>query len=175
MRSIIDMHRMHLHEIDLNLLTLLEALFATKSVTQAGDRVGLSQPAASRALGRLRRTLGDPLFVRGDTGLIATPRAEGLREPLTRALSGIRDVVAPQRFDPKTATGAIRLVIPDVDAATLVPRLLGAFATQAPGIDIEVPPRRPSTLAMLVAGDADLAIGVFDTAPAGFRSSGSRR
>jgi len=163
------MHQTHLHELDLNLLTLLEALFETKSVTAAGDRLDLSQPAASRALGRLRRMLGDPLFVRGAQGLIPTRHAQSLREPLSRALGAVREVIAPQRFDPLTATGSIRLTIPDLDATTLVPRLLAAFAQQAPSLDIVLTPRRADSLVMLAEDQTDLAIGVFDSAPSGFR------
>jgi DNA-binding transcriptional LysR family regulator len=163
------MHQVDLAAVDLNLLKLLEALFETRNVTRAGDRLDLSQPAASRALQRLRKTLGDPLFVRGAEGLVPTPHAARLQEPLARALAAMRDVIAPQHFDPKTATGAVRLVVPDVDAAMLVPRLLATFARDAPHIDIELPPRGRGTLDLLAHDRADLALGVFDTAPAGFR------
>jgi DNA-binding transcriptional LysR family regulator len=163
------MHQVDLRGVDLNLLTLLEALFETRSVTQAGDRLDLSQPAASRALGRLRRMLGDPLFVRGADGLVPTRHAETLRAPLAQSLASARLVIAPPRFDPATATGAVRLIIPDVDAATLVPRLLAAFAQSAPGLDIVLPPRGRDTFAMLADDAADLGVGVFDAAPAGFR------
>jgi len=169
MDSIVYMHPTDLRGVDLNLLTLLEALFETRSVTQAGDRLDLSQPAASRALGRLRRTFADPLFVRAADGLVATRRAEALRAPLAQALAAVRAVVAPPAFDAATTTGAVRLIIPDVDAASLVPRLLRAFAAEAPGLDIAVLPRRADTLAALAADEADLAFGVFDTAPAGYR------
>jgi DNA-binding transcriptional LysR family regulator len=162
------MHQVDLRGVDLNLLALLEALFEAKSVTGAGDRLDLSQPATSRALGRLRRTLGDPLFVRGADGLVATRRAMALREPLARALAEVRAIIASPRFDPATAVGAVRLVAPDVDAATLVPRLLHAFATQAPGLDIVLSPRGGDTFATLAADNADLAFGLFDSAPAGF-------
>src|SRR5512141_1278547 len=131
MANIVAMRQVDLSGIDLNLLTLLEALFETGSVTRAGDRLDLSQPAASRALQRLRTAFGDPLFVRAPNGLIPTPRAESLREPLVRALAAVRDVIAPQAFDPRTATGKVRLAVPDIDAATLVPRLLAAFGAQA--------------------------------------------
>src|SRR5690349_2428682 len=137
MVSIRRMHQVDLIGVDLNLLKLLEALFDTCNVTRAGDRLDLSPPAASPALQRLRKALGDPLFVRGADGLVATPHADRLREPLARALAAVRDVIAPQRFDPKTATGAVRLVVPDVDAATLVPKLLATFAREAPHLDVE--------------------------------------
>jgi len=163
------MQKVDLSGIDLNLLTLLEALLETRNVTRAGDRLDLSQPAASRALQRLRNAFGDPLFVRTPGGLIPTPRVEELREPLERALAAVRDVIAPRAFDPKTATGAVRLAVPDVDAATLVPRLLAAFAMAAPELDIELSARSRDTFGLLAADHVDLALGVFDTAPAGFR------
>jgi DNA-binding transcriptional LysR family regulator len=169
MDSIGDMHQVDLHGVDLNLLTMLEALFETRSVTRAGDRLDLSQPAASRALGRLRRTLADPLFVRGSDGLVPTRRAMALREPLAEALAAVRAMVAGPAFDPATATGSVRLIAPDFDAAALIPPLRAAFATQAPSLDIVLLPRRDDALASLAADEADLALGVFATAPAGFR------
>ena len=87
MASMVVMQKVDLSGIDLNLLTLLEALLETRNVTRAGDRLDLSQPAASRALQRLRNAFGDPLFVRTPGGLIPTPRVEELREPLERALA----------------------------------------------------------------------------------------
>jgi DNA-binding transcriptional LysR family regulator len=163
------MQKVDLSGVDLNLLTLLEALFETRNVTRAGDRLDLSQPAASRALQRLRNAFRDPLFVRTPGGLIPTPRAEHLREPLARALAAVRDVIAPRAFDPKTAIGAVRLAVADVDAATLVPRLLAALATAAPGLDVELSARSRDTLGLLAADQVDLALGVFDSAQAGYR------
>ncbi len=169
MNIIITMTNTHLHEIDLNLLTLLEALFATGTVTGAGDRVGLSQPAASRALGRLRRMLGDPLFVRGRERLTPTPRAAALEAPLGQVLASIRAMVATPGFDPATATGSIRLMLPDTDAAGMVPRLLGVLAREAPLLDVALLPRRADPLQVLAGDGAEIAIGAFTTAPAGFR------
>jgi len=163
------MHKVDLSTLDLNLLTLLEALLATRNVTRAGDSVGLSQPAASRALQRLRAAFGDPLFIRSPAGLVPTPRAVALAEPLGRALAAVREAVSPQTFDPATATGAIRLATPDLDAATLVPRLLATFAREAPALDIDLSTRARDSLAALAADEIDLALGVFDVAPAGFR------
>lgn len=169
MASIVAMRQTHLHEIDLNLLTLLEALFAAGTVTGAGDRVGLSQPAASRALARLRRMLGDPLFVRGRERLIPTARAAALEAPLAQTLATIRAMVASPTFDPASATGTVRLMLPDTDAAGLVPRLLAGLAREAPLIDVTLLARRADPLAALAADDADIAIGAFANAPAGYR------
>lgn len=169
MDNIVVMTKMHLHEIDLNLLTLLEALFAAGTVTGAGDRVGLSQPAASRALGRLRSMLGDPLFVRGRERLTPTPRAAALEAPLGHVLAAIRAMVTTPHFDPATATGTVRLMLPDTDAAGMVPRLLGALAREAPLLDVALLPRRADPLHVLATDGADIAIGAFTTAAAGYR------
>lgn len=163
------MREVDLSAVDLNLLALLEGLYAADSVTRAGAVLGLSQPAASRALGRLRQTFGDPLFVRSGGSLVATPRARRLQEPLRRALGELRGMLAPEAFDPATATGSLRLVVPDLEAATLAPLLLARFAEHAPGLDLAFVPRRGDSLGMLAADEADIAIGVFDRAPAGFR------
>src|SRR5258708_20342427 len=80
------MRAMHVSGVDLNLLPLLDALLTERHVTRAAELVGLSQPAASRALGRLRLLFGDPLLVRSGRGFALTPRAETLLEPLRRAL-----------------------------------------------------------------------------------------
>jgi DNA-binding transcriptional LysR family regulator len=163
------MHQVDLSRVDLNLLTLLEALLATGNVTRAGDRLDLSQPAASRALGRLRRMLGDPLFVRGPQGLVPTRRTLALREPLAQALAAARAVVADPRFDPRSAAGSLRLIAADFETAALVPPLLAACAQAAPGLDLTVLPRGPDPFAQLAADAADVALGVYANAPSGFR------
>ncbi|MFY0104372.1 LysR family transcriptional regulator, partial [Acinetobacter baumannii] len=80
----------HLRAIDLNLLPVLDALLRHRNATRAGDEVGLSQPAMSRALGRLRHLLDDPLLVRGIKGQVLSPRAEALRAPLAALLGEMR-------------------------------------------------------------------------------------
>src|SRR5688572_19042062 len=95
------MRMTHLAGVDLNLLPLLEALLAERHVTRAARRVGLSQPAASRGLARLRLLLGDPLLVRSGNATALTPRGEALREPVRAALGLIADAIAPPpTFDP---------------------------------------------------------------------------
>ncbi|MEH6402303.1 MAG: LysR family transcriptional regulator, partial [Sneathiella sp.] len=96
---------MDFSNVDLNLLKLFDALLKERSVTRAGQRLGLSQPAASRALGRLRQLLGDRLFVRTAKGLELTPRAVALAEPVTELLENARSIVAPAVFEPATAFG----------------------------------------------------------------------
>src|SRR5690349_21792111 len=113
MKSIANMHQVDLSTVDLNLLKLFEALVRERSVTQAGLRLGLSQPAASRALGRLRAMLGDRFVVRGKHGLELTPRGEALIGPVARLLEDARRIVSPALFDPAAATGRITIAAHD--------------------------------------------------------------
>ena len=83
---------------ELRLLTSLEALLETRSVSQAADRLGVSQPAMSRTLARLRDQLGDPLLVRSRGGMVPTPRAEALAGPLRRWLTQGEDLLRPDAF-----------------------------------------------------------------------------
>lgn len=165
----IGMREANIDKLDLNLLVFLDVLLETGNLTRAGDRLGLSQPAASRALARLRRDLGAPLFVRDPRGLVPTPQALALKQPLRDALQSLRTALAPQTFDPSTASGAIRLVAPDHEAGTLLPRLIKLVTREAPGLDIELRTRPADPISQLQSGDLDLLIGVFPTAPAGFR------
>src|SRR3954447_19801512 len=101
----------HLAGVDLNLLPLLDALLVERHVTRAAERVGLSQPAASRGLGRLRVLLGDPLLVRTGTTLALTPRAEALRQPVRQALGIVEGAIgSPAAFDPAVARRTVRIV-----------------------------------------------------------------
>ncbi|MGO4122822.1 LysR substrate-binding domain-containing protein [Inquilinus sp. YAF38] len=162
------MREVDLRSVDLNLLKLLDALLRDRSVTRAGQRLGLSQPAASRALGRLRRLLADRLVVRTPQGLEPTPRAAALAEPVTRLLEGARAIVAPAAFDPATAHG--RIVIGSVDYTTLLvmPALASRLSRLAPGLDVEVPPLVGGHVELIARDAADLALGVYDDLPAGF-------
>ena len=107
-----------------DLLIALDSLLAAGSVTGAAERAGLSQPAMSRALARLRVALGDPLLVRRGPGMSLTPRAEALREPVRDLLHRTAELLAPTSFDPATAERLFRAVIPDVLASVILPAIL---------------------------------------------------
>lgn len=128
---------MNLAGIDLNLLVVLDALLTEAHVGRAGQRVGLSQPAASHALGRLRSLLGDPLLVRSGTRMMPTPRAEALRAPLREALDGVRTVLNQESFAPATSRRRFRLMLPDPTAHLLLPPLLERLQREAPGMILE--------------------------------------
>ena len=150
--------------VDLNLLKLLDALLRERSVTRAGQRLGLSQPAASRALGRLRRLLADRIVVRTPQGLELTPRAAALAEPVARLLEGARAIVAPAAFDPATARGRVTIAGVDYTTLLVMPALVARLSRLAPGLDLEIPPLVGDHAELIAADAADLALGVYDDA-----------
>lgn len=151
--------------IDLNLVLVLHALLEERSVTRAARRVGLSQPAMSHALTRLRDHFGDPLLVRSGRVMLATPRAESLREPVRAAVDQLAVALVQQRFDPERLDTTFRIVADDYVEHVLLPRVLGRLRDAAPRLDVEVLPRgAPGRKALLRSGAADLAVGFFSGA-----------
>ena len=114
---------MNYRNLDLNLLRVLDALITEGSTVSAGDKIGLSQPAVSAALGRLRRSLGDPLFVRSGTGLEPTDYAMAIAGPVAIALEQLETALEPASFDPATAKTDYVIVSNDFFASLLMPRL----------------------------------------------------
>src|ERR1700756_4119661 len=98
-KNMISIHFMNLNSLDLNLLVALDALLREANVSRAAMRIGLSQPAASHALERLRGLIRGPLLVRNGARMELTPRALGLRAPLAQALDQVRGLFLPDAFD----------------------------------------------------------------------------
>src|SRR4051812_6089140 len=150
---------------DLNLLIVFDAVMQERSVTRAGGRIGLSQPAVSHALSRLRHMLKDELFIRTPEGMVPTPRAEQLAEPLRRALNDMQLALEPETFVPKEASRQFMMAINNYAAVILASPLLMAVTAAAPRIRLDL---RPTGLrdmsALLDRGELDLAIGTFDEA-----------
>lgn len=159
------MRKVDATSIDLNLLKLFDALVRECSVTGAGQRLGLSQPAASRALARLRRMLGDPLVVRDKLGLALTPRAQALAGPVAALLDNASAIVSPAAFVPAAATGAITIAAHDHLSMVLLPGLLKRFEREAPGLSLHMAPVLGDNLRLVEQGGADLALGLFEAAP----------
>lgn len=157
---------MDLNSIDLNLLKFLDALAQERSVTRAGLCLGLSQPAASRALGRLRAMLDDRLVARGQHGLELTPRGQQLTGPVSRLLESARAIVSPPSFNPATASGRYTLAAHDHLALLIVPGLMARFARLAPGLDLDIAQPAGDNVRRVADGAVDLAVGVFDALPA---------
>lgn len=166
---IVIMREVDLRRIDLNLLVALETLLDERNVTRAAHRLGMSQPAASRALGRLRALFSDALLVDGPGGYVLSSRAEAVRPMLRRILAGVGEMLEANAFDPATATGRIRLLMPDLQAAVLAPSLLVRFAREAPLLDLDIVAPDASGLQALEHGGADAMVALIEDAPAGIR------
>ncbi|MGH8175767.1 MAG: LysR family transcriptional regulator [Steroidobacter sp.] len=154
---------MDISDVDLNLLVVFDALLRTRSVTGAARTLGMSQPATSFALNRLRKLFGDPLFVRTARGVAPTPYAEGLAAPLEAILDRIRsDLLQPPTFDAATAERSVTFNMQDIGELVFLPRLLQHLMTQAPGmhvrtVNLPLPQIEPA----MRSGEVDLSLGVF--------------
>lgn len=157
----------NLAAFDLNLLVALEALLQHRNVTHAGQQVGLSQPAMSRALARLRGMLNDELLVRGATGLVPTPRAERLATVLPPLLAQIRELLGSRSFAPEEWRSRITLAMADHQALLLLSRLLPRLREKAPQLDLVVESVLAGALRRLEQGEIDFAIGQIQDMPAG--------
>lgn len=153
------MHEIDIRKLDLNLLLTLHVLLEECNVSQAAQRLALSQSAVSHALARLREHFRDPLFVRKAHGMIPTPRARELAGPLRQVLASIEQMVGPAAFDPSTAGGTVRLVMADYGLAIVMPSILERLADEAPKLNIECHDWSEHTLEHLKTGFVDLALG----------------
>ena len=140
------MHTVNLASVDMNLLVMLEALLDEAHVRRAGERVGLSQPAASHALARLRDLFADPLLVRIGTTMARTPKAEALRKPLADFVGSARAVLSMEQFVPQTSRRRFRIMLPDLVCNLLMPSVIERLSKTAPGIRVDLIPWRGPAL-----------------------------
>jgi DNA-binding transcriptional LysR family regulator len=157
------MRDINLSSLDLNLLPQLAALLNRRNVTQAAHDVGLSQPAMSRALGRLRDDLGDPLLVRGAGGLRLTPRAERLLPRLEMALGAVKALFREPTFDPATEERVITLAASDAQTVLLAPSVMALLAREAPRMRLRVEGYGADVVARMESGKLDLAFALTTT------------
>ncbi len=160
MKRIVTMSEVDLTKVDLNLLVALDVLLEEMHVTKSADRLGLSQPAMSRTLSRLRTVFDDPLIVRAENGYAPTSRAEELSGPLKTALSEIRGVFAESEFNPATAVNTFRLSTLDYSELVVLPELIGRIRTAAPRAQVEVMQRSIFSTDEIVGGTTDISIGL---------------
>ena len=152
---------MNLNSLDLNLLVALDALLRETNVSRAAMRIGLSQPAASHALQRLRDLIGDPLLVRNGARMELTPRAQALRAPLAQALDQVRSLFIPDNFDAASSERQFRLMMPDLAVELLMPPLMEKVTKAAPNVRIDVVPwRGPAIFHAEFACTIDLVISI---------------
>ena len=151
-----------LRALDLNLLKVFDVVMAERSLTRAAHLLSITQPAVSNSLRRLREALADELLVRKGRTLEPTPRAQELWPAVRDMLQRLQNALAPQVFDPATASTTFVLTMADATAAELMPPLVELITAHAPGLSLRVVPlttRDPRRL--LDEGHADLAIGNF--------------
>jgi DNA-binding transcriptional LysR family regulator len=151
------MHEVNLAAVDLNLLPPLDALLRRRNVSHAAEDVGLSQPAMSRALGRLRDLLGDPLLVRGPGGYALTPLARELSPALAAAMADMKGLFRSRAFEPSQVRRLVRIVASDFHGVLLAPALLRRLAAEAPGVALRLEPYGPSLPERMSKGEIDLA------------------
>jgi len=152
---------MNLNSLDLNLLIALDALLKEANVSRAAMRIGLSQPALSHALQRLRDLIGDPLLVRTGSRMELTPRAQALRGPLAQALDQVRSLFVPDAFDAASSERQFRLMMPDLAVELLMPPLMAKITQAAPNVRIDVVPwRGPAIFTAEFARTIDLVISI---------------
>ena len=152
---------MNVQDVDLNLLRVFDAVLHEGGVTPAAARLGLTQPAVSNALARLRKLFGDPLFVRTPAGMDATPFARELAEPVRQALALLESALAHgPGFEPATATRAFRFYMSDLGQIEFLPPLIERVQQRAPGVRLEAVALEVEDIAAsLASGTLDLAVG----------------
>lgn len=164
------MGRMKLEDIDLNLLVVFKHLLAERSVSRVAEVLELSQPAVSNALARLRRLLGDELFLRTPAGMVPTPFAEQLAESVTYGLGMIHSALNQRAsFDPQHGERAFVLGMTDIGEIYFLPELMDVLRRQAPGVTVSTYRNTAGNLREdMEAGRVDLAIGHIPGLKAGF-------
>ncbi|QCI66581.1 LysR family transcriptional regulator [Phreatobacter stygius] len=153
---------MHLSRVDLNLFVVFDTIYAEGGITRASQRLNLSQPAISHALGRLRQMFDDPLFTRHGHVMTPTPLARRMIEPIRQSLQQLELTLNKvDRFDPAGATKRFTIGIRDVLESVVLPNFMRGIARDAPHIDISiVRAERRELESELSAGTLDVAIDI---------------
>lgn len=161
---------MELSDIDLNQLVLFQHLMVERRVSKVADKLGLTQPAVSNTLAKLRRQFGDELFVRTPAGMMPTPFAEQLAEPIGYALGMIHSGLNQHsRFEPTSVKRSMTIGMTDIGEIVFLPALVERLRRDAPGISLATVRITATTLRDdMEAGKVDLAIGPLPQLKAGF-------
>ncbi|CAB3629938.1 LysR family transcriptional regulator [Achromobacter mucicolens] len=161
---------MNLKDVDLNLLVVFNELHKHGRVSAAAESLGISQPGVSNALARLRKLLGDELFLRTSRGMVPTPYAESLAQPIADALAALHGTLnARVAFDPARSERAFVIGVNDVGETYFLPRLMRALDQVAPGVTIRTV--RTTSIDVrdeMERGRMDLAMGFLPGLKGGF-------
>lgn len=147
-----------LDQLDVRSLRILKYLIESKSISKTAEYIGLSQPATSRIVARLRKLLGDPLLVRADRGFGLTDFAMQVYPRLGIALESINAVLEADEFDISRATGTLRIASTDYGTICVLRRLYSTLLQQAPGLNLEISNFTPGAFTMMEQGELDLAL-----------------
>lgn len=163
-------HMVNLRSFDLNLLPVFEAIYAEGNLTRAADKLGMSQPAMSNALNRLRNAVGDPLFTRTPRGMAPTLRAKQMAEHLRQALDLVETSLHESHaFDYASSTRTFAIAVEDYGEAVITPRFMDWLTNVAPAIRMRICPEHSRTARrQLSDGTIDLAVDYFPLKEDGF-------
>ncbi|HCM06467.1 MAG TPA: LysR family transcriptional regulator [Oceanospirillales bacterium] len=154
--------KLNLRSIDLNLLPIFEAVMETRQYSKAADRLGMSQPAMSAAIQRLRNTLNDPLFIRTSKGVIPTPKADILYNDIRGALSQLRQGLSQQKgFDPSAQPHDFRILSGDYFEFVLLPQLIEEVESHDFQIRFNLKPILEGSATQLIHAQADVMLDAF--------------
>jgi DNA-binding transcriptional LysR family regulator len=156
---------MNINSIDLNLFLVFQAIYATRSVTLAGDRLGMTQSAVSNALKRMRERFNDALFVRTADGMVPTPVAERLIAPVEEGIACLAQAVDQGRtFEPETSSRTFRIAVNDIGQLVMMPELLSVARGIAPGVRFEtVDVSMADARQRMLHGQIDIALGSWES------------
>lgn len=160
---------MSIKGIDLNLLVYLDVLLRKRNVTRAAESLGISQPAMSNSLKRLRELFGDPLLVRTSGGMSPTERAEKLQPLVREIVASVEKAIEPvKKFDASRADRVFRISVSDYGESTLLPQLLRRMRSEAPNITLDILTPSDVSYQDIEGGNVDLVINRFDDLPQSF-------
>jgi len=160
---------MNIKSIDLNLLVYLDVLLRKQNVTRAAESLGISQPAMSNGLRRLRDLFSDPLLVRTSTGMSPTERAQALQPLIRDIVASVEKAVEPDKgFDASRSDRVFRISVSDYSESTLLPHLLRRMRSEAPNITLDVLTPSDVSFHDVEGGKVDLVINRFDELPQSF-------
>src|SRR5215475_13782010 len=162
------MNYVHFNSLDLNLLRVFDALIEERSVTRAGERLGLSQSAISYALNRLRYVLQDELFMRVADGMRPTPRASEIAPRPREGLLQLQLALGPTEFVPEQTERRFTIACGEYVGTALMPALIARVRALAPNAELRIRPSNMGVSEALLAGRVDLAIGSFRRVPEPF-------
>lgn len=158
--------------IDLNLLYVFDAVMVERHVTRAAIHLNMTQPAVSSSIARLRRLLGDRLFVKTSRGVDPTPRALALWPRMHQMLEEVHESVRPRTFDPQQSEAHFRIALNDISASLILAHLYRIVHSQAPRASIVCVPYEPAqTESRLMRGDLDFVVSIDPRRSAGVEST----